>query len=131
MLTHAENETLCRVGRGTPMGNVMRRHWHPVATSDQLPTPDSDPLRVTLLGEKLVVFRDSAGNVGVLEENCMHRGASLALGRVEDGGIRCLYHGWKFGTDGTVLEIMNNPSNKKLPKLKAPAYPAVEAGGME
>ena len=71
MLTHAENETLCRVGRDTPMGKVMRRYWHPVATSDQLPTPDSDPLRVTLLGEKLVVFRDTAGNVP--QSQCMIR----------------------------------------------------------
>src|SRR6266850_6836093 len=123
MLTHAENETLCRVGRDTPMGKVMRRYWHPIAASDQLPTPDSDPLRVTLLGEKLVVFRDSAGKVGVLEENCMHRGASLALGRVEDGGIRCLYHGWKFGTDGTIQETPNNPD----PRLAAPEA-AVSSG---
>lgn len=130
MLTHAENETLCRVGRDTPMGRVMRRYWHPVATSDQLPTPDSDPLRVTLLGEKLVVFRDSVGNVGVLEENCMHRGASLALGRVEDGGIRCLYHGWKFGTDGTIQETPNNPDPRLRQRLKQPCHPVREEGGL-
>jgi Phenylpropionate dioxygenase and related ring-hydroxylating dioxygenases, large terminal subunit len=130
MLTHEENESLCRVGRDTPMGKVMRRYWHPIATSDQLPRPDCDPLRVTLLGEKLVVFRDSEGKVGVLEETCMHRGASLALGRVEGGGIRCLYHGWKFAVDGTILETPNNPDPRFRERLKQPCFPVREEGGL-
>ena len=109
MLTREENETLCRVGPGTKMGRVMRRYWHPIAVSEQLSGPDSDPLRVTLLGERFVAFRDSSGRVGVLSELCMHRGASLALARVEDNGIRCLYHGWKFGVDGTIQETPNHP----------------------
>ena len=87
MVTKAENETLVRVGPGTPMGDLMRRYWHPVATSAQLPGPDCAPLKTILLGERFVVFRDSQGRVGMLDELCMHRGASLALGRVEDGGL--------------------------------------------
>ena len=104
MVTQAQNETLVRVGPGTDMGNLMRRYWHPVATSAQLPGPDCKPLRTKLLGERFVVFRDSDRKVGMLDELCMHRGASLAIGRVEEGGIRCLYHGWKFAVDGTILE---------------------------
>src|SRR3546814_2080714 len=102
MVTQAENETLVRVGPGTDMGEYMRRYWHPVAASAQLPEPDCKPLRIKLLGQKLVVFRNSEGEVGVLNELCMHRGASLAIGRIEEGGIRCLYHGWKFAVDGTI-----------------------------
>ena len=130
MLTREENETLCRVGPGTKMGRVMRRYWHPIAVSEQLPGPDSDPLRVTLLGERFVAFRDSSGRVGVLNELCMHRGASLALGRVEDNGVRCLYHGWKFGVDGTIQETPNHSDSRFRERLKAPCYPVREEGGI-
>jgi phenylpropionate dioxygenase-like ring-hydroxylating dioxygenase large terminal subunit len=108
MLNQSDNELICRVGPGTPMGDMMRRYWHPVCTSTQLPKPDSPPLRVRLLGEHYVAFRDTEGKVGLLEELCMHRGASLALGRVEEGGIRCLYHGWKFNVSGVVMETPNH-----------------------
>src|SRR3546814_6680437 len=107
MVTQAENETLVRCGPGTYMGEYMRLYWRPVATSAQLPDPACKPLRIKLLGQKLVVFRNSEGEVGVLNELCMHRGASLAIGRVAEGGIRCLYHGWKFAVDGTILETPN------------------------
>src|ERR1700751_1864310 len=130
MLTHEENETLCRVGPKTKMGQVMRRYWHPIATTEQLPDPDCAPLRVNLLGERLVAFRDSAGKIGVLNELCMHRGASLALGRVENGGIRCLYHGWKFGADGTIQETPNNPDPRLRQRLKQPCHPVREEGGL-
>jgi phthalate 4,5-dioxygenase oxygenase subunit len=130
MLTHEENETLCRVGPKTAMGQVMRRYWHPVCSSEQLPHPDCDPLRVGLLGERFVAFRDSEGKVGVLDELCMHRGASLALGRVEQGGLRCLYHGWKFAVDGTILETPNHADCRFRERMKAPAYPAREEGGL-
>jgi phthalate 4,5-dioxygenase len=130
MMTREENDRLCRVGPGTPMGALFRRFWLPICTSDRLPEPGCAPTVQRLLGENFVVFRSREGKVGVLDELCIHRNASLALGRVEDCGIRCIYHGWKFGTDGEVLEVMNNPSNKRPPKLKAPAYPVVEAGGM-
>lgn len=109
------------------MGKLMRRYWHPVATSDQLAARDAAPLRAKLLGKRFVLFRDSDGCVGMLDEICMHRGASLAIGRVEEGGIRCLYHGWKFAVDGTVLETPNCDLTKRK---KAPAYPVVEQGGL-
>lgn len=130
MVTQAQNETLVRVGPGTDMGNLMRRYWHPVATSAQLPGPDCKPLRTKLLGERFVVFRDSDRKVGMLDELCMHRGASLAIGRVEEGGIRCLYHGWKFAVDGTILETPNNADCRYRERMKAPAYPVVERNGL-
>ena len=130
MVTHAENETLVRVGPGTEMGEYMRRYWHPVATSAQLPGPDCKPLRTKLLGQKFVVFRDSEGKVGMLDELCMHRGASLALGRVEEGGITCLYHGWKFAVDGTILDTPNNADCRYRQRMKAPAYDVVEQSGL-
>jgi phthalate 4,5-dioxygenase len=130
MLTHEENETLCRVGPDTKMGKVMRRYWHPIAVSEQLPKPDCDPLRVTLLGQNFVAFRDTEGRVGVLNELCMHRGASLALGRTENNGIRCLYHGWKFGVDGTIQETPNHSDPRVRERMKAPCYPVHEQGGM-
>lgn len=130
MVTRAENELLIHVGPGTDMGEFMRRYWHPVATSAQLPEPDSRPLRTKLLGERYVLFRDSSGKVGMLDELCMHRGASLAIGRVEEGGITCLYHGWKFAVDGTILETPNNPDCKYKERMKARAYDVVERSGL-
>ncbi len=130
MLSVEENEILTRVRAGTPMGRMMRRFWLPICSSHQLPGPDCDPLRTKLLGEPFVVFRDSGGKVGVLDEFCVHRRASLALGRVEDGGIRCLLHGWKFTTDGTILETPNHCAENVKQKIKQPAYPVREAGGM-
>ncbi|MEU0033594.1 Rieske 2Fe-2S domain-containing protein [Streptomyces sp. NPDC006333] len=130
MLTTEENEILTRVGPQAPMGRMMRRFWLPICTSAQIPEADGDPLRMSLLGESFVVFRDSDGQVGVLEELCMHRGVSLALGRVEKGGIRCLYHGWKFGADGTILDTPNHCNARFRERMKAPAFPVREAGGL-
>jgi phenylpropionate dioxygenase-like ring-hydroxylating dioxygenase large terminal subunit len=130
MLSREENDRLTQVGPGTPMGEMMRRYWHPIATSAQLPHPDCDPLRSRLLGEDFVVFRDTHGKVGVLNELCTHRGASMALGRVEEGGIRCIYHGWKFAVDGTIMDMSNNADSTYIEKLKAPAYPVVERSGL-
>ena len=124
MLSRQENDLVTRVGPGTPLGNVMRRYWVPVATSAQLPHPDCAPLRLPVLGENFVAFRDTNGKVGVFDELCMHRRASLALGRVEECGIRCLYHGWKFAVDGTVLETPNHAD----PKLKNAAEGAGLSG---
>jgi len=129
MMTREENDRLCRVGPGTPMGALFRRFWLPICTADRLQSGGA-PVAERLLGENFVVFRNGEGKVGVLDEFCMHRGASLALGRVEDCGIRCIYHGWKFGPDGSVLEIMNQPASARPAGLRAPAFPAVEAGGM-
>ena len=130
MMRASDNEVLTRVGPGTPMGVLMRRYWHPICTVAQVAEPDSNPVRSRLLGENFVVFRDTDGKVGVLEEYCLHRRVSLALGRVEKGGIRCLYHGWKFATDGSILETPNHCDPRFRARIKAPAYPAVEAGGL-
>lgn len=130
MISAAENELITHVGPQTPMGELMRRYWLPVCASSQLPVPDCDPLRVRMLGENYVAFRNSDGAVGVLEEYCMHRRASLAIGRVEEGGIRCLYHGWKFGVDGTIMETPNHCDERFRARMKAPAFPVREAGGL-
>jgi phthalate 4,5-dioxygenase oxygenase subunit len=130
MLTHAENERLCRVGPGTDMGNLMRRYWIPALLSSDLPQADGDPRRIQLLGESFVAFRDSGGRVGILDELCRHRGASLALGRVEDGGIRCIYHGWKYAADGSVMETPNVAAQNFKNHLKCKGYPVREAGGV-
>jgi phthalate 4,5-dioxygenase len=131
MLTKEENEALCRVGPGTLMGNLVRQYWVPAALSSELPGPDADPLRVMLLGEPLIAFRDTNGRVGLLQNNCPHRGASLFFGRNEECGIRCVYHGWKFDVDGNCVDMPNEPveSNFKS-KVKAVAYPTEERNGI-
>ncbi|MFT7649636.1 MAG: phthalate 4,5-dioxygenase oxygenase subunit [Candidatus Poriferisodalaceae bacterium] len=129
MLTVEENDILTQVGSDTPMGRMMRRFWHPIAASEQVDA-DGDPLRTMLLGENFVVFRATDGTVGVLEEFCMHRRVSLALGRNEGGGLRCLFHGWKFAPDGEILETPNHCNERFRDKVRAPAYPCREAGGL-
>ena len=130
MLTAEENEVLCRVGPGTPMGTVLRRYWTPAFQVGDLPAPDCPPVCVTILGENFVAFRDTAGRLGFLDELCSHRGASLALGRVEDCGIRCLYHGWKYAVDGTIMETPNLAAPTFRERVKHGAYPVREAGGL-
>jgi phthalate 4,5-dioxygenase oxygenase subunit len=103
MLSTEANELLCRVGPGTPMGNVMRRYWMPALLSEEVPEPDCPPVRVQLLGEHLVAFRDTQGRVGLVDERCPHRAVSLWLGRNEEDGLRCVYHGWKFDVEGTCV----------------------------
>ncbi|WSP93511.1 Rieske 2Fe-2S domain-containing protein [Streptomyces sp. NBC_01233] len=112
------------------MGALLRRYWTPITRSVDVPEPDGPPVRARLFGEDFVVFRDTSGAVGVLDELCMHRGASLALGRVEGCGIRCLYHGWKFGADGTIMETPNQPDPRFRERWRAPAYPVREVGGL-
>jgi phthalate 4,5-dioxygenase len=130
MLTHEENDLLCRVEGDAPMGRLMRRHWLPVALSEDLEEADGTPRRVQVLGEKLVAFRDSEGRLGLVAEACPHRKASLAYGRNEEGGLRCLYHGWKVDVEGRVLEMPSEPPETcAAAKLKHPAYPTAEAGG--
>ncbi len=130
MLSKADNELLCRVGPGAPAGEVFRRFWNPVMLAEDLPSPGCQPVRLRILGEQLVAFRDNTGRLGLLEEWCLHRRVSLALGRVEDDGIRCLYHGWKFGLDGTVHETPNTKDVRVRQRLRARAYQAREAGGL-
>src|ERR1700761_1914645 len=130
MLTQAENELLCRVEGEAPMGALMRRHWVPALLSEQVAIPDGAPVRGQVFGEKLVAFRDSEGKVGLLGEACPHRKASLAFGRNEECGLRCLYHGWKFDTDGNVIDMPSEPKASALPeKATHLSYPTRESGG--
>ena len=131
MLSREENALVCQVGPGKPMGSLMREYWIPVLQSEDLPTPDGDPLRVRLLGEDLVAFRDSAGRVGLLQNNCPHRGASLFFGRNEEGGLRCVYHGWKFAIDGTCVDMPNEPAESDFKsKVTARGYTCQERNGI-
>jgi phthalate 4,5-dioxygenase oxygenase subunit len=130
MLTLEQNELLCRVEGGAPMGRLMRQHWLPLCLSEELAERDGAPVRARLLGEDLVAFRDSDGRLGVLGEFCPHRGASLAFGRNEACGLRCLYHGWKFDVDGNVVDMSSEPAGSAMLKaVKQKAYRAREAGG--
>src|SRR4051794_40303819 len=104
MLSKEENDRLCLVEGDAPMGQYLRRFWLPFLQSEDLPGPDSDPVRVRLMGEDLLAFRDTSGNVGLIDPFCPHRRADLFYGRNEEGGIRCIYHGWKIGANGTCLE---------------------------
>ncbi|HLH78248.1 MAG TPA: Rieske 2Fe-2S domain-containing protein [Candidatus Binataceae bacterium] len=130
MATPRESEILTRVGPGTPMGNLMRQYWIPAAMSWEL-AADGDPMRLMLLGERLIAFRDSTGRVGVMDHRCPHRCASLFFGRNEQGGLRCVYHGWKFGADGSCLEMPNVPPEYDYKhKVRARAYPVHEQAGL-
>jgi phthalate 4,5-dioxygenase oxygenase subunit len=130
MMTAEENDILCRVEGDAPMGQLMRRHWIPVCLAEEVPEPDGTPVRARLLGEDLVVFRDSDGRLGVLDEYCPHRRASLVYGRNEECGLRCLYHGWKFDVEGNVVEMTSEPPESSFHgKVKHKAYPVHEHGG--
>jgi phthalate 4,5-dioxygenase len=130
MLTSEQNELLCRVEKAAAMGQIMRRHWLPVCMAEEVTERDGAPVRGRLLGEDLVVFRDSQRRLGALDEHCPHRGASLAFGRNEECGLRCLYHGWKFDVEGNVVEMPSEPAGtaERL-KRKHRSYPVCEGGG--
>ena len=131
MLAQTENELLTRIGAQTPMGELMRRYWIPALLAEEIPAPDCPPVRVPLLGEDLVAFRDSQGRVGLLDEHCAHRGTSLFFGRNEDCGLRCIYHGWKYDVDGNVLETPAEPAGSDFKKkLRHIAYPCKEIAGI-
>jgi phenylpropionate dioxygenase-like ring-hydroxylating dioxygenase large terminal subunit len=131
MLPKQENELLCRVGPGTPMGNLLRQYWFPGFPSFELPAPDCPPIKLRLLGEDLVAFRDSDGRVGVLAAACPHRGASLFFGRNEESGLRCVYHGWKFDADGTCVDMPSEPAESNFKtKVRATAYPCRDVNHM-
>ena len=130
MLTHEENMLLCEVDGDAPMGRLMRRHWQPVCLIEEVAEPDGAPVKARLVGVDLVVFRDSQGRLGALDERCPHRNASLVFGRNEDCGLRCLYHGWKFDVEGNILEMACEPDGAALRgALKQKSYPAHESGG--
>ena len=131
MLSQEENDLLCCTGPGTPMGNLFRRFWLPVALSRELPKPDCPPVRMRILSEDLIAFRNTNGKVGLLSRYCPHRGASLFFGRNEEGGLRCVYHGWKFDTTGVCIDIPNEPAECSFKhKIRQTAYPTREAGGV-
>jgi len=130
MLNAEENELLCRVEGDAPMGQLMRRHWIPACLSEEVAERDGAPVRIQLLGEALVAFRDTEGRIGVLDEHCPHRRASLALGRNEERGLRCLYHGWKMDVEGNVVDRPCESHESVLAKkVTHKAYPSCEAGG--
>src|SRR5437868_925448 len=111
MMSPEDNELLTRVENGAPMGRLLREnYWFPAVIDERL-TPDGRPVGFRILGENFVAFRSTDGRVGVFDEHCPHRRASLLLARNEDNALRCLYHGWKFGVDGTVLEVPTEPNN--------------------
>lgn len=131
MLSKEENKLLTETDKGTPMGELFRRYWVPALLSEELPAPDCQPVRVTLLGEKLIAFRDTNNQVGLLDELCPHRRASLFFGRNEEGGLRCVYHGWKFDACGKCVDMPSEPpeSNFKS-KVSIKSYPCREFGGI-
>jgi phthalate 4,5-dioxygenase oxygenase subunit len=130
MITKEENELLCRVEGDAPMGQLMRRHWQPVCLSEEVGDPDGTPIRAKMFGEPLVVFRDTAGKVGVLGEFCPHRGASLAFGRNEECGLRSLYHVWKMDVEGNVVDMVSDPAASRMAQnVKHRAYPVEEWAG--
>jgi phthalate 4,5-dioxygenase oxygenase subunit len=128
-VTPEQNDMMCRVEGAAPMGIVMRRYWLPACMSEELEA-DGAPRRVRLLGENMVAFRDTEGRVGVLDEHCPHRGASLFFGRNEECGLRCLYHGWKFDVSGSAVDLSSEPAGARLREsMRTRAYPTREAGG--
>ena len=130
MLSKEENELVTRVGPGTAGGELLRRYWQPAALAEELPM-GGPPLPVRLMGEDLVLFRDEQGSSGLLGLHCSHRGADLSYGRIEDGGIRCLYHGWLYDVHGRCLEQPGEPVGSTFhERIRQPAYPCVEMAGL-
>ncbi len=142
MLTRELNDLLTQTDAGTPCGELMRRYWQPVALAEELPAGGA-PLPVRLLGEDLVLFRssiplppvgrgeDEGANIGLLGLHCSHRRADLSYGRVEDGGLRCIYHGWLYDAQGRCLEQPGEPAGSTFnEKIQHRAYPCVEMGGL-
>src|SRR5712692_7123630 len=131
MLTSSENELLTCTGAGTAMGEYFRRFWQPIALSREIAKPDCPPIRVKVMGEDLVAFRDTKGRVGLIEPHCAHRGANLFFGRNEDCGIRCIYHGWKYDVNGKCVDLPNVPPGSRYhDTISIKAYPTREFGGI-
>jgi len=130
MMTREQNELLTRIRQGTPAGQLLRRYWQPIALVEELAGPR--PLKaMRVLGQDLVLFRDAAGRLGLLDRDCPHRGADLAFGRLEDGGLRCLFHGWLFDTEGKCLDTPAEPVESRIcSRVRQRAYPVQERGGI-
>ena len=130
-LTHEQQETLVRIGAHTPMGDLMRRYWIPILLSTELAERDGPQVRVRVLGEDLLAFRDSDGRLGLIDQFCPHRGVSLFFGRNEECGIRCAYHGWKFDVTGACVDMPSEPEESSFKsKVQLVSYPCVEKGGL-
>ncbi len=131
MLSREENELISRTGSGTAMGELFRRFWMPALLTSELPEPESVPVRVRLLSEDLVAFRDSNGRVGLLGAHCPHRGASLFFGRNEEAGLRCVYHGWKYDITGQCVDMPSEPPESTFKdRIRTISYPCVERAGV-
>ena len=133
MLSNEDNILLTRTDAGSPMGDLFRRFWIPVLLAEQLPASDGPQVRVKVMGEELLAFRDTGGRIGLIEPRCPHRGANLFFGRNEKGGIRCSYHGWKFDVDGACVDIpIVDPERAAgmQERARIKAYPAREWGGL-
>ena len=131
MLSAEENELLTRYGAGTPVGELMRRFWVPCLMSAEIGEPDGDPVRVTIMGEELLAFRDTTGRAALVDAYCAHRGAPLFYARNEECGLRCVYHGWKYDADGNCVDMPNEPPYSRFKdRIKLTAYPTREAGGL-
>ncbi len=125
MLSQQDNELITRTGPGTPMGEYLRRFWVPALLARELPEPDCPPVRVKIMSEELVAFRDTNGDVGLVDNYCPHRRASLFFGRNEECGIRCVYHGWKFDVNGDCVDMPSEPAESNFKdKVKIKSYPA-------
>ena len=130
-MEQATSDLLTQTSPGTPMGNLMRRYWVPILSSSEIATPDSPQVRVKIMGEKLLAFRDSEGQPGLIDEFCSHRGVSLFFGRNEDCGIRCAYHGLKFDRSGACVDVPSAPGQPQvLERMRIKAYPCIERGGI-
>ena len=131
MLSKRDNELITQIGPGTPMGEYFRRFWLPAIVSNELPSPDCPPIRLRLMGENLIAFRVTSGEVGIIQNACPHRGASLFFGRNEEEGLRCVYHGWKFDVTGQCTDMPSEPAESNFKsKIRAAAYPTTEKNGL-
>jgi len=131
MITAKQNDDLTRTGLGTLMGDLFRRYWLPALHASELPAPDSPPVRVKLLSENLIAFRDTLGRLGLIDEFCAHRGVSLWFGRNEECGLRCPYHGWKYDVSGQCVDLPSEgDSGPMRQRIKLKSYPCIEAGGV-
>lgn len=131
MLKKEQNELLTQTGPGTAMGEMFRCYWIPALLSEELPAPDCPPVRLKLLSERMVAFRDSNNQLGLIDEFCAHRGVSLWFGRNEEGGLRCPYHGWKYDVNGNCLDVPSElPESGFCDRIKLKSYPMIEKGGV-
>ena len=130
MLTPEQNEFLTRTGPGTPMGELFRRYWIPALLDSEIAQRDCPPVRLKLLGESLIAFRDTEGRIGIVDEFCAHRGVSLWFGRNEECGLRCSYHGWKYDVNGQCIDLPSEPGERVRSRIKLKSYPSAELGGV-